>query len=663
MSNFRKNSLNRASSKEERKTVDAIEVQLQAQVARSSYLQSRLNSAMDSLDALRIRHRRELAVERETKERLKRKMDELVEYTAKVEEERDEMRECVTALIEKVEITHDFSEWPHRQISFLEPLEPPAGNNIHKPGSQHLPNTQLDTATQYPTIIALLRSELEKERASHAHTHDTAELEILTLRAQLARREAELEGCLVHSETEHRGFVLKAAESGSEPLKHKKASLRSKTVTEVQPQQKPASSFTPEEASQLLGLRAEKNRRLEAEIKQIASRLEQARAENATSQVSTEAIAPQSMDDMDEEVHSSVVIEDDNDTVVNPLPAVPEPKTPQSPDLQPVVSLDMPSPFTMTPMRASSPMGLVALAVRNSHKGAAQQELLEATEAEPTLQRFEEQVDRLAVEIDAFKVQRSDMLDFIAQQQHENIPEARVDKAVSVEENLDPQQTDSTPSVVFGLRSEIERIKRNAAQREFELLAEIQMLRREVEGNGGHLSSGLDIPFMPGEALAQSSAKRRGPLSEHEDDGGEKSMELDTPCSEVAALQSWIVPEGVALPQAEEHDFDASLIPLPPSPDDANANLPASPPLRSSTIQDRPPTPFSIVPSLPGEEEIAHEDDRETPVSSDERLKALENELADARQQVTDRDLTLVELQQLINELRVQMRDAGLKIM
>lgn len=152
-------------------------------------------------------------------------------------------------------------------------LEPPAGNNIHKPGSQHLPNTQLDTATQYPTIIALLRSELEKERASHAHTHDTAELEILTLRAQLARREAELEGCLVHSETEHRGFVLKAAESGSEPLKHKKASLRSKTVTEVQPQQKPASSFTPEEASQLLGLRAEKNRRLEAEIKQIASRV------------------------------------------------------------------------------------------------------------------------------------------------------------------------------------------------------------------------------------------------------------------------------------------------------------------------------------------------------------------------------------------------------
>lgn len=236
---------------------------------------------------------------------------------------------------------------------------------------------------------------------------------------------------------------------------------------------------------------------------------------------------------------------------------------------------------------------------------------------------------------------------------------------MSVEENLDPQQTDSTASVVFELRSEIERIRRKAAQRETELLAEIQMLRREVEGNE-RLSSGLDIPFMPGEALAQSSAKRRGPLSEHEDDDGEKSMELDTPRSEVAALRSWIVQDGVALPQTEEHDFDASLIPLPPSPDDANADLPASPPLRSSTIQDRPPTPFSIVPSLPDEEEIARVDDRdgkETPVSSDERLKALENELAHARQQVTDRDLTLVELQQLINELRVQMRDAGLKIM
>ena len=58
---------------------------------------------MDSLDVLRMRHRREIALEREAKEMLKRKMDELVEYTARVEEERDDLRECVAALIDKGE--------------------------------------------------------------------------------------------------------------------------------------------------------------------------------------------------------------------------------------------------------------------------------------------------------------------------------------------------------------------------------------------------------------------------------------------------------------------------------------------------------------------------------------------------------------------------------
>ena len=113
-----------------------------------------------------------------------------------------------------------------------------------------------------------------------------------------------------------------------------------------------------------------------------------------------------------------VVIEDDNDTVVNSVPH--EPKTPTSPDLHPIVILDMPSPFAMTPRRPTSPSALAQLAMRNSLKAqdAAQIHPSEHPSSEPSaIQKLEEQVGRLAQEIDAFSVQRGDMLEVIAREQ------------------------------------------------------------------------------------------------------------------------------------------------------------------------------------------------------------------------------------------------------
>jgi hypothetical protein len=58
---------------------------------------------MDIIDDLRVRHRREIAAEKDAQEKLKAKMDRLIEYTAKVEGERDEYRERLVAVIEKGE--------------------------------------------------------------------------------------------------------------------------------------------------------------------------------------------------------------------------------------------------------------------------------------------------------------------------------------------------------------------------------------------------------------------------------------------------------------------------------------------------------------------------------------------------------------------------------
>lgn len=53
------------------------------------------------METLQYSHAREIADERETKVLLNTKVNGLAEYVQKVEEERDELREAVLALVEK----------------------------------------------------------------------------------------------------------------------------------------------------------------------------------------------------------------------------------------------------------------------------------------------------------------------------------------------------------------------------------------------------------------------------------------------------------------------------------------------------------------------------------------------------------------------------------
>lgn len=70
-------------------------------MARASHLQSRLTSAMDAMETLRLQHRQEMAEERQARERLKVKMERLIEFTAHVEAERDDTREGILAVLDR----------------------------------------------------------------------------------------------------------------------------------------------------------------------------------------------------------------------------------------------------------------------------------------------------------------------------------------------------------------------------------------------------------------------------------------------------------------------------------------------------------------------------------------------------------------------------------
>jgi hypothetical protein len=124
----------------------------------------------------------------------------------------------------------------------------------------------------YRTTIALLKADLERERASHSRTHDAAEVEIYALHAQLARREAELEACTIHSSAEHRNLLAQSGE-----LKHTKVSapqvlsaMENEAIGARTPQIS-ASYHTREEALRSLDLTTVKNKTFEADIQHIAS--------------------------------------------------------------------------------------------------------------------------------------------------------------------------------------------------------------------------------------------------------------------------------------------------------------------------------------------------------------------------------------------------------
>lgn len=101
---------------------------------------------------------------------------------------------------------------------------------------------------------------------SHTRTHEQAELEILSLRAQLARREAELEACVAH--TDHATLLASAVRGeGTEKPSQPRRSSFDDGAERCLP------TLTPEDAVEILGLRVAKNRELETEIKLLSDKV------------------------------------------------------------------------------------------------------------------------------------------------------------------------------------------------------------------------------------------------------------------------------------------------------------------------------------------------------------------------------------------------------
>ncbi|KAH8081301.1 hypothetical protein BXZ70DRAFT_1012396 [Cristinia sonorae] len=250
--------------------ITQLQSQLQLHIARTSLLQSRLTAALDELDTAHAAHARELARERSERDRLEIKLGASARRMREVEAERDEMREVVTMLVKKVEENDQLSGWPRTSMHLLTPLEP---LSLPIPASSSCP----DSVSSYAAVvIASLNAQLTKERTTNARVLDYAEAEILRLQAQVARRDAELEACVVHSHDTALMDVHIPVDAGGTKVEARDDRKPAAGKTRIE-----ASSLTREEALSVMGLVNTRNKQLETDVHRLSQRLRDAKVRHA----------------------------------------------------------------------------------------------------------------------------------------------------------------------------------------------------------------------------------------------------------------------------------------------------------------------------------------------------------------------------------------------
>ncbi|KAL1943002.1 hypothetical protein VTO73DRAFT_4673 [Trametes versicolor] len=165
--------------------------ELETCAMKIAQLQARLIATLDELDTQRDAHLREINAERNAKEKLSRKLDGYLDEVTRTERERDDMRELVSILVEKVESCNDLSVWPCGRINLPHPVSSLAAARTQNPAAE-------DHDAVHAAVVDLLRKRLVEEQGAHARTKQQTDAEILRLRAMIARRDAELEACATH---------------------------------------------------------------------------------------------------------------------------------------------------------------------------------------------------------------------------------------------------------------------------------------------------------------------------------------------------------------------------------------------------------------------------------------------------------------------------------
>ncbi|KAF8329494.1 uncharacterized protein EI90DRAFT_1404773 [Cantharellus anzutake] len=156
---------------------------------KASQFHHRLLTTLDALDQLQLSHNAETAQLKRSNYMLEQKVLRLQARLTEVKSEYDDMREAVESLIEKVELANGFHSLSHSalQISYLtEPSESLRINNEAINGISH------------DQVVHSLTDALEEEKKLRTNIQNVTKAQIDTLRAMVARRDAELEELILN---------------------------------------------------------------------------------------------------------------------------------------------------------------------------------------------------------------------------------------------------------------------------------------------------------------------------------------------------------------------------------------------------------------------------------------------------------------------------------
>ncbi|KAG6900632.1 hypothetical protein C0993_007310 [Termitomyces sp. T159_Od127] len=170
--------------------IEYLESQLQAYKARTSLLQQEHLGVLDTVYEIRQRHQEELEQACNARDLALSRLKIAKDRLRAVEAERDDYKEAVLQLIERVEQSHgDFKHWPYSKLQLSNYLDPLLKN-------QPVNDRQSDLA-YYNGLIHSIKRELYLERQAHSLTRVRVDI----LSAQVARRDAALEDWAQHADS------------------------------------------------------------------------------------------------------------------------------------------------------------------------------------------------------------------------------------------------------------------------------------------------------------------------------------------------------------------------------------------------------------------------------------------------------------------------------
>lgn len=436
--------------------ITCLEARIEAYIARTSETQARLLKTIDTVDSLKAQHIVDLTAKERERVNLSHEIERWKTFAKALEVERDDLKDVVEDLIQKVQMSSDWSMWPCSRMDITKHLHQLTENQF-TPSDTGCRDSE-DVLEYSVSIITRLRNELDHERKAHCKVVEEANLRISELEAKVAAREVVLEASIRHHQ-----------KGDMSPLD------RSRTSESEIPPPKP---MTDEDCLRVLAGSNTRNKSLEIEIRSLARKLERARGSTASPACipadATPVVGPSSQPGITSLDHP-------HQPIIPEKPVTTDTETQVTPTLHTTFTLPADSHVVAQPSSHNSPIA--------SSDSASQR----------SIAQLDDQINSYASQLDAFKAERKALIEVAVRKRRvSNGGEPPDFPHILVIE----EECVRLASQVSHLEHELQYSRSLAKSREHELLKEIDALKLLLHHQSPnlyyahdtqHLDDGIDV--------------------------------------------------------------------------------------------------------------------------------------------------------------------------